>query len=79
VETDERLCEVLQTGQEVEVDMVNDVLTDLATGKKYSLKPLGDVSEPTGCLLWVLLLLVVRGCVGLFGGCDWERTAWSLK
>jgi 3-isopropylmalate/(R)-2-methylmalate dehydratase small subunit len=44
VETDERLCDVLSTGSEVEVDMVNDVLTDIATGKKYSLKPLGDVS-----------------------------------
>lgn len=44
VETDVRLCEELETGREVEVDMVNDVLTDLTTGKKYSLKPLGDVS-----------------------------------
>lgn len=42
VETDVRLCEELETGREVEVDMVNDVLTDLTTGKKYSLKPLGD-------------------------------------
>lgn len=42
VETDARLCDVLTTGQEVEVDMEADVLTDLATGKKYSLKPLGD-------------------------------------
>lgn len=48
VETDERLCDVLQTGQEVEVDMVADVLTDLSTGKKYSLKPLGDVSGRRG-------------------------------
>jgi len=38
------LCEDLKTGDEVEVDMEADVLTDLATGKKYSLKPLGDVS-----------------------------------
>jgi 3-isopropylmalate/(R)-2-methylmalate dehydratase small subunit len=42
VETDERLCDVLKTGQEVEVDMVADVLTDLSTGKKYPLKSLGD-------------------------------------
>ncbi|EFN55093.1 hypothetical protein CHLNCDRAFT_12715, partial [Chlorella variabilis] len=42
VETDARLCDELETGREVEVDMVADVLTDLATGKKYSLKPLGD-------------------------------------
>lgn len=37
-----RLCEELETGREVEVDMVADTLTDLSTGKKYSLKPLGD-------------------------------------
>jgi 3-isopropylmalate/(R)-2-methylmalate dehydratase small subunit len=42
VETDERLCDVLATGTEVEVDMEADVLTDLSTGKHYSLKPLGD-------------------------------------
>ncbi|KAL4452054.1 hypothetical protein ABPG75_007716 [Micractinium tetrahymenae] len=42
VETDARICEELETGREVEVDMVNDVLTDLTTGKKYPLKPLGD-------------------------------------
>jgi hypothetical protein len=39
-----RLCEELQTGQEVEVDMEADVLTVLATGQKYPLKPIGDVS-----------------------------------
>lgn len=39
-----RLCDEVATGQEVEVDMVNDVLTNLSTGKQYSLKPLGDVS-----------------------------------
>jgi len=44
VETDERLCDTLTTGSEVEVDMEKDVLTDLATGKKFNLKPLGDVS-----------------------------------
>ena len=44
VETDERLCDALQTGNEVEVDMEKDILTDLSTGKTYSLKPLGDVS-----------------------------------
>ena len=34
----------MSTGSEVEVDMENDVLTDLSTGKKFNLKPLGDVS-----------------------------------
>jgi hypothetical protein len=28
------LCDELETGTEVEVDMDNDVLTDLTTGKK---------------------------------------------
>lgn len=42
VETDNRLCDELETGEEVEVDMVNDVLTVVGTGKTYSLKPLGD-------------------------------------
>jgi len=46
-ETDVRLCDFLKTGDEVEVDMENDVLTDLTTGKKYNLKPLGDVSFPS--------------------------------
>ena len=30
-------------GREVEVDMDRDVLTDLATGKEFPLKPLGEV------------------------------------
>jgi 3-isopropylmalate/(R)-2-methylmalate dehydratase small subunit len=42
VETDCRLCDELTTGEEVEVDMVDDVLTVLSTGKKYNLKALGD-------------------------------------
>lgn len=41
-ETDIRLCEELSTGQEVEVDMDNDVLTVVDTGKQYNLKPLGE-------------------------------------
>jgi hypothetical protein len=46
-ETDIRLCEELATGQEVEVDMDNDVLTVLETGKQYNLKPLGEVLQNT--------------------------------
>jgi 3-isopropylmalate/(R)-2-methylmalate dehydratase small subunit len=45
-ETDVRLCEELATGQEVEVDMENDVLTVLESGKQYNLKPLGEVRPP---------------------------------
>ncbi|KAL3130760.1 Plasma membrane sulfite pump involved in sulfite metabolism [Trebouxia sp. C0009 RCD-2024] len=42
VETDERLCDVLETGQEVEVDLEKDVLTDIASGKQYPLKSIGE-------------------------------------
>ncbi len=45
VETDVRLCDVLSTGTEIEVDMEKDVLTNLATGEKFALKSLGDVSK----------------------------------
>lgn len=41
-ETDVRLCDVLDTGDEVEVNLETDVLTVIATGKTYPLKPLGD-------------------------------------
>jgi 3-isopropylmalate/(R)-2-methylmalate dehydratase small subunit len=41
-ETAERLCDALATGEEVEVDMEADVLTQLSTGRTFSLKPLGD-------------------------------------
>jgi 3-isopropylmalate/(R)-2-methylmalate dehydratase small subunit len=41
-ETEARLCDVLTTGDEVEVDLENDTLTVLATGKVFTLKPLGD-------------------------------------
>lgn len=44
VETDLRLCDVLNTGSEVTVDMEADVLTDHSTGKTYQLKAIGDVS-----------------------------------
>ena len=43
-ETDVRLCDELETDEEVEVDMESDVLTVLRTGKQYPLKPIGDVS-----------------------------------
>ncbi|CAL5224447.1 g7135 [Coccomyxa viridis] len=41
-ETDVRLCDELETDEEVEVDMDTDVLTVLRTGKQYPLKPIGD-------------------------------------
>ena len=54
VETESRLCDELNTGEEVEVDMENDVLTVLSTGKKYSLKALGDVRS---CILCFYLCM----------------------
>eukprot|EP00877_Chromochloris_zofingiensis_P014656 jgi/Chrzof1/9444/Cz04g03100.t1 len=41
-ETDIRLCDELKTGEEVTVDMDNNVLTNHTTGKQYELKPLGE-------------------------------------
>ena len=43
-ETGVRLCDELETDEEVEVDMESDVLTVLRTGKQYPLTPIGDVS-----------------------------------
>ena len=31
------------TGDVVEVDLENDILTDIATGRTFQLKPLGEV------------------------------------
>jgi len=42
VEIETRLCEELKTGDEVTVDMDNDVLTHHGTGKQYNLKPIGE-------------------------------------
>jgi len=38
-----RLCDVLQTGDEVQIDTKGSRLTVLSTGKTYDLKPLGAV------------------------------------
>jgi 3-isopropylmalate/(R)-2-methylmalate dehydratase small subunit len=42
-EATERLCEVLQTGDVVTVDLDAGTVTAQKTGKVYNLKPLGDV------------------------------------
>ncbi len=39
----DRLCDVLKTGDRVSVDLDAATVTDLATGKTYGFKPLGDV------------------------------------
>ncbi|GFR43182.1 hypothetical protein Agub_g4232 [Astrephomene gubernaculifera] len=41
-ETSVRLCDELQTGSEVTVDMDNNILTDHSTGKTYSLQSIGE-------------------------------------
>lgn len=43
VECTDRLCDVLKTGEVVTVDLDKSTLTVNATGKTYSLKPLGEV------------------------------------
>ncbi|KAK9810920.1 hypothetical protein WJX73_008440 [Symbiochloris irregularis] len=43
-EADERLCDSLQTGDEVEVNMETNVLTNLGSGKTFGLKPLGEAA-----------------------------------
>lgn len=42
-ETDTRLVDQIATGNDVEIDVENGVLTDHTTGKTFALKPLGDV------------------------------------
>lgn len=46
-----RLCDELETGEEVEVDMEKDVLTVLSTGKQYPLKSLGEVLIPSAAAI----------------------------
>eukprot|EP00892_Ulva_mutabilis_P009586 jgi/Ulvmu1/69/UM001_0072.1 len=43
-ETVQRLCDVFETGDEVEVDMEGNKITRLSTGEVYELKPLGDAA-----------------------------------
>ncbi|MCS6860612.1 MAG: 3-isopropylmalate dehydratase [Abditibacteriales bacterium] len=42
-ETDERLCEKIRTGDEVEVNVPAHTLKNLTTGEAFALKPLGDI------------------------------------
>ena len=42
-ETEERLCQVFRTGQEARVDLDHGSITELASGKQFAFKPLGDV------------------------------------
>ncbi|GMH43499.1 hypothetical protein BSKO_11421 [Bryopsis sp. KO-2023] len=42
VETEERLCDQFETGTEVELDLSNDTLTNVETGKVYKMQDLGE-------------------------------------
>lgn len=44
-ETAERLADVVNTGDEVKIDIGANTLTNLTSGKSYSLNPLGDVFD----------------------------------
>jgi len=45
LEPQQRLCEILATGTEVEVNVAAGVLKDLSAGVQYALQPLGDAAE----------------------------------
>jgi len=42
VETEERLCETIKTGDIVTVDMEHDLLQHHASGKQFTLRPIGE-------------------------------------
>jgi len=44
-ETGERLCEEIRTGEALELETSSATLRNIATGKRYPLKPLGEVKE----------------------------------
>ena len=45
IETPKRLCDEIKTGEEVELDIQLMTLIHKATGKKYTLNPLGDAED----------------------------------
>ena len=45
IESTQRLCDVFQTGDEVEMDLDKNELVAVKTGRRYALKPLGDARE----------------------------------
>eukprot|EP00850_Spirogloea_muscicola_P001034 SM000004S14904 [mRNA] locus=s4:169133:169682:+ [translate_table: standard] len=42
VEIDARLCDMVKTGDEVTVDLENDVLIHHTSGEQHSLRPIGE-------------------------------------
>ncbi len=43
-ESVDRLCERICTGDELKIDVANDLLQNLTTGEQWKLKPLGEVA-----------------------------------
>ncbi len=68
-ETDVRLCDELETDEEVEVDMDTDVLTVLRTGKQYPLKPIGDVGPPSRSPMLHIVMSCCSACCKTHGIC----------
>src|SRR3954469_999656 len=44
IESDGRLCDSVCTGDELRIDLANSRLTNLTTGERWQLKPLGEVA-----------------------------------
>lgn len=44
-ECEKRLCDVIKTGDEIEIRTKESVLFNITTGHSYKLKPLGDVED----------------------------------
>ena len=45
IESEARLCEILKTGDEVDVDLARGVLTVVSTGETYALRDLGAAKD----------------------------------
>jgi 3-isopropylmalate/(R)-2-methylmalate dehydratase small subunit len=45
LESQERLCDIFQTGDDAELDCSSGVLTRSASGERYKLRPLGPVGD----------------------------------
>jgi len=43
LESEQRLCEQIRTGQDIAIDLATGTLVQIETGRRFGLKPLGDV------------------------------------
>jgi hypothetical protein len=77
-----RLCDVLKTGDEVEVDMEADTLKVASTGKVFQLKPLGEVRSWNGMewngMEWNGMEWDGMGWNGMeWNGMEWNGMEWN--